>query len=127
MRAEFAQNYLLPSGFANSPTVSAPLRKERPVACSKVCTSKQLHVCMSYGFPTGVQSCFTNLRILLAKSMLPICSWDWQISEPAFYEAIAPSDGCTDGFASQVREFANSIPSFLLQSPAGAIAGFRYV
>src|SRR3954454_14908727 len=47
--------------------------------------------------------------ILLAKSVLPICSWDWQISEPAFYEAIAPSDGCTDGFASRVREFANSI------------------
>src|SRR4051794_32495225 len=53
-------------------------------------------------------------RILLAKSVLPICSWDWQISEPAFYEAIAPSDGCTDGFASRVREFANSVRSFLL-------------
>src|SRR3954462_5671176 len=54
-----------------------------------------------------------NGGIPLAKSVLPICSWDWQISEPAFYEAIAPSAGCTDGFASRVREFANSIGNFL--------------
>jgi hypothetical protein len=40
----------------------------------------------------------------------------WQISEPAFYEAIAPSDGCTDGFASRVREFANSIRPFLIHN-----------
>jgi hypothetical protein len=37
----------------------------------------------------------------------------WQTSEPAFYEAIDLSDGCTDGFASRVGEFANSIPPFL--------------
>src|SRR3954453_17460211 len=64
----------------------------------------------------SAEPCITNLRILLAKSVLPICSWDWQISEPAFYEAIAPSDGCTDGFASRVREFANSIRSFLIHA-----------
>src|SRR4051794_21199796 len=61
-------------------------------------------------------------RILLAKSVLPICSWDWQISEPAFYEAIAPSDGCTDGFASRVREFANSIRRFVRHDSATVIA-----
>src|SRR3954451_10073664 len=56
--------------------------------------------------------------ILLAKSVLPICSWDWQISEPTFYEAIAPSDGCTDGFASRVREFADGIPPFVIHTSA---------
>src|SRR3954454_8625279 len=63
-----------------------------------------------------------NLLILLAKSVLPICSWDWQISEPAFYEAIAPSDGCTDGFASRVREFANSIGPFVIRGAAIVIS-----
>src|SRR3954453_8864112 len=70
----------------------------------------------------SAEPCITNLRILLAKSVLPICSWDWQISEPAFYEAIAPSDGCTDGFASRVREFANSIRSFLRHGAAGGFS-----
>src|SRR3954462_10680644 len=66
-----------------------------------------------------------NGGILLAKSVLPICSWDWQISEPAFYEAIAPSDGCTDGFASRVREFANSIRWFLRHGAVGTWTAFR--
>src|SRR4051812_32639076 len=80
------------------------------VNCSESASERAEDVAM-----TVAESCLTNLRILLAKPVLPICSWDWQISEPAFYEAIAPSDGCTDGFASRVREFANGIPSLLLR------------
>jgi hypothetical protein len=52
--------------------------------------------------------------ILLANSELPICSWDWQTSKPAFYEAMDPSDGYTDGFGSRVGEFANSIGAFTI-------------
>src|SRR5689334_24654296 len=54
---------------------------------------------------------------------VPYLFMEWQISEPAFYEAIAPSDGCTDGFASRVREFANSIPPFVRRGAAGAPPG----
>src|SRR4051794_34928612 len=62
-----------------------------------------------------------NSRIYVAFSK----AYFFPKKEVRFYEAIAPSEGCTDGFASRVREFANSIRPFLIHGVVG-ISGWLY-